>query len=192
MTVVYGYEMAPRNDLFASIADRASEMLTNSFFPGAALVNAFPACECAPPVSIAPLQVPHTVQYLPEWCPGAGFKKYARQCRKLTRELRDQPYAFVQKQMVSNLPATCSESILKLVATEVEGIAPHSVVKEMLERQEEEAVIKSVAGTTYAGSSLVYSISLLLCSSCASFSSCSRDRVFIAPLFIHHSISQSI
>lgn len=48
MTVVYGYEMAPRNDLFASIADRASEMLTNSFFPGAALVNAFPACQCSP------------------------------------------------------------------------------------------------------------------------------------------------
>jgi hypothetical protein len=44
MQVVYGYEMAPRDDLFASIADRASEMLTNSFFPGAALVNTFPMC----------------------------------------------------------------------------------------------------------------------------------------------------
>lgn len=114
MTVVYGYEMAPRNDLFASIADRASEMLTNSFFPGAALVNAFPA-----------------MKHLPEWCPGAGFKKFARECRKLTRELRDKPYAFVQKQMA-------------------EGVAPHSMVSEMLEHHEEEAVIKSVAGTTYA------------------------------------------
>ncbi|KAL4062870.1 CyP450 monooxygenase [Scleroderma citrinum] len=114
MTVVYGYEMAPRDDLFASIADRASEMLTNSFFPGAALVNAFPL-----------------LQHLPEWCPGAGFKKFARECRKLTRELRDKPYAFVQKQMA-------------------DGIAPHSMVSEMLERHEEEVVIKSVAGTTYA------------------------------------------
>jgi len=48
MQVVYGYEMAPRNDLFASIADRASEMLTNSFFPGAALVNTFPICMSFP------------------------------------------------------------------------------------------------------------------------------------------------
>lgn len=32
-----------------------------------------------------------------------------------------------------------------------EGIAPHSMVSEMLENNEEEAVIKSVAGTTYAG-----------------------------------------
>lgn len=33
----------------------------------------------------------------------------------------------------------------------VEGIAPHSMVSEMLENNEEEVVIKSVAGTTYAG-----------------------------------------
>ncbi|KIJ57779.1 hypothetical protein HYDPIDRAFT_34800 [Hydnomerulius pinastri MD-312] len=114
LTLVYGYKMEPRNDLFASIADRASDMLANSFFPGAALVNAFPV-----------------FQYLPEWCPGAGFKKYAQQCRKLTRKLRDLPYEYVQKQMA-------------------EGIAPHSVVSEMLEHNEEEVVIKSVAGTTYA------------------------------------------
>ena len=42
MAVVYGYKVAPRNDLFASIADRASDMLANCFFPGAALVNTFP------------------------------------------------------------------------------------------------------------------------------------------------------
>ncbi|KAI9566868.1 CyP450 monooxygenase [Boletus coccyginus] len=114
MTVVYGYEMAPQNDLFASIADRASEMLTNCFFPGAALVNTFPF-----------------LRHLPEWCPGAGFKQYAKICRKLTRDLRDLPFNFVRKQMA-------------------EGIAPHSMVSEMLENNEEEAVIKSVAGTTYA------------------------------------------
>lgn len=32
-----------------------------------------------------------------------------------------------------------------------EGVAPHSMVSEMLKHHEEEAVIKSVAGTTYAG-----------------------------------------
>ncbi|KAG1821682.1 cytochrome P450 [Suillus subaureus] len=92
MQVVYGYEMAPQDDLFASIADRASEMLTNSFFPGAALVNTFPM-----------------FQYLPEWCPGAGFK---------------------------NLHAN--------------GTAPQSIVSQMIQKHEEEAVIKAVAGTTYA------------------------------------------
>ncbi|KAN0092646.1 Cytochrome P450 [Tylopilus felleus] len=115
MKVVYGYEMARQDDLFATIADRASEMLTNSFFPGAALVNAFPI-----------------LQHLPEWCPGAGFKKYAKKCKQLTRQLQDLPYDFVRKQMA-------------------EGIAPHSMVTEMIENKEEEVVIKSVAGTTYAG-----------------------------------------
>ncbi|KAG9316121.1 cytochrome P450 [Chiua virens] len=114
MEIVYGYEMAPRNDLFASIADRASEMLTNCFFPGAALVNTFPV-----------------LQHLPEGFPGAGFKQYAKICCKLTRELRDLPFDFVRKQMA-------------------EGIAPHSMVSELIEKNEEEVVIKSVAGTTYA------------------------------------------
>lgn len=134
MTVVYGYEMAPRNDLFASIADRASEMLTNCFFPGAALVNTFPVRAYRvsfffPATVDARLD---TVQHLPEWFPGAGFKQYAKICKKLTRQLRDLPFNFVQKQIA-------------------EGIAPHSMVSEMLENKEEEVVIKSVAGTTYAG-----------------------------------------
>ena len=90
-----------------------------------------------------------SVQHLPEWCPGAGFKKFARECRKLTRELRDKPYAFVQKQMVDD--SASSPKIMFLMNIKVKGIAPHSMVSEMLEHNEEEAVIKSVAGTTYAG-----------------------------------------
>ena len=42
MKVVYGYEMVPQSDLFASIADRMSEMLTNCFFPSTALENTSP------------------------------------------------------------------------------------------------------------------------------------------------------
>ena len=72
------------------------------------------------------------MQHFPAWFPGAGFKRHAKICQKLTRQLRDLPYDFVKKQMA-------------------EGIAPHSVVLEMIERNEEEVVIKSVAGTTYAG-----------------------------------------
>ncbi|KAH7920238.1 CyP450 monooxygenase [Leucogyrophana mollusca] len=114
MVVVYGYEMAPQNDRFAQIADRASEMLTNSFFPGAALVNTFPI-----------------FQHLPEWFPGAGFKRFARECRKLTRELRDEPYEYVKRTMAA-------------------GTAPQSMVSEMIQNQEEVMVIKAIAGTTYA------------------------------------------
>ena len=78
------------------------------------------------------------MQHLPEWFPGAGFKKYAKKCQKLTRDLRDLPFNFVRQQMT-------------------DGIAPHSMVSEMLEKNEEELVIKSVAGTTYAGAYLTVS-----------------------------------
>ncbi|KIJ62861.1 hypothetical protein HYDPIDRAFT_30007 [Hydnomerulius pinastri MD-312] len=130
LALVYGYEMESRNDLFASIADRATEMLVNSIFPGVVLVNAFPV-----------------FQYLPEWFPGAGFKKYAKQCRKLTRQLRDLPYEYVQRQMVFVHFNLLRRELTQL--GKVEGIAPHSVVSEMLEHNEEEDVIKSVAGTMY-------------------------------------------
>ncbi|KIJ62862.1 hypothetical protein HYDPIDRAFT_30008 [Hydnomerulius pinastri MD-312] len=131
LTLVYGYEMEPRNDLFASIVDRAACMLTNSFVPGAALVNAFPV-----------------FQYLPEWCPGAGFKKYANECKKLVRKLRDLPYEYVQKQMVFVHFSLLGRELTRI--GKAEGIAPHSMVSEMLEHKEEEDVIKSVAGTVYA------------------------------------------
>jgi Flp pilus assembly protein TadD len=42
------------------------------------------------------------VNYLPEWCPGAGFKKTARQMRAQLHQTTEQPYRFVKKQMREN------------------------------------------------------------------------------------------
>ena len=39
------------------------------------------------------------VSYLPEWCPGTGFKRTARQWRATLTELTERPYAFVKHQM---------------------------------------------------------------------------------------------
>ncbi|EIW83661.1 CyP450 monooxygenase [Coniophora puteana RWD-64-598 SS2] len=90
MIVLYGYEIAPQGDRFAEIADTASEMLTNSFFPGAALVNALPF-----------------LRHLPSWFPGAGFKRYANICRAMTREMRDAPYDFVKKNSADGTGQHC-------------------------------------------------------------------------------------
>ena len=57
-----------------------------------------------------------TVQQLPEWFPGVGFKQYARKCKQLMRQLRDLPFDFVRKQMA-------------------EGIAPYAMVSEMMEER---------------------------------------------------------
>ena len=41
------------------------------------------------------------VRYIPEWVPGAGFKRLAREWAKITSEFYDKPFAFVKHQMVN-------------------------------------------------------------------------------------------
>jgi hypothetical protein len=40
------------------------------------------------------------VKYVPEWLPGAGFKKKAREWKKLSIELRDRPFELLKAAMV--------------------------------------------------------------------------------------------
>lgn len=41
-----------------------------------------------------------SLQYLPEWIPGIGFKKEARDLRKVVDEFLEKPFLFVKKKMV--------------------------------------------------------------------------------------------
>lgn len=42
-----------------------------------------------------------TVRYLPEWMPGAGFKKTARQWHATLMELAEKPLRFVKQEMAT-------------------------------------------------------------------------------------------
>jgi hypothetical protein len=39
------------------------------------------------------------VRYLPDWFPGTGFKRTAREWRETLTDLTERPYAFVKHQM---------------------------------------------------------------------------------------------
>lgn len=39
------------------------------------------------------------VRFLPDWCPGTGFKRTARRMAAQLRRTADQPYAYVKQQM---------------------------------------------------------------------------------------------
>lgn len=41
-----------------------------------------------------------TVKHLPDWLPGAGFKKTAARWKRTLDELTEKPYAFTKQQMV--------------------------------------------------------------------------------------------
>ncbi|KAF7374570.1 O-methylsterigmatocystin oxidoreductase [Mycena sanguinolenta] len=116
MATVYGYEVRPTNDYFVGLAEDAIKRLSDSFFPGAVAVNTFPI-----------------LRYLPSWMPGAGFQRFAAECRQLIKEMREAPFEFVKQNMRDGTDST-------------------SVVARLLENdQYDEDTIKDVAGSAYAG-----------------------------------------
>ncbi|KAF7374573.1 O-methylsterigmatocystin oxidoreductase [Mycena sanguinolenta] len=114
MATVYGYEVQPTNDHFVGLAEDAIKRLSDSVFPGAVAVNTFPI-----------------LRHLPSWMPGAGFQRFAAECRQLVKEMREAPFNFVKQNMRDGTDST-------------------SVVARLLEGNHyDEDTIKDVAGTAY-------------------------------------------
>ncbi|KAJ6585054.1 cytochrome P450 [Mycena capillaripes] len=119
MSTIYGYDIEPSNDRFVAISENAVKKLSDSFFPGAAVVNTFPI-----------------LRYLPSWFPGAGFQRFAAECRKLTGEMQQAPFEFVKQNMR-------------------DGVDSKSVVAQLLEAGQarqlsDEQAIQEMAATGYA------------------------------------------
>ncbi|KIJ96361.1 hypothetical protein K443DRAFT_10697 [Laccaria amethystina LaAM-08-1] len=79
MGVVYGITVAPENDRYITIAEKALEGMSKAANPGEFLVDIIPI-----------------LRYIPEWVLGAGFQRKAREWRAAVMEMRDAPYAVVQ------------------------------------------------------------------------------------------------
>jgi hypothetical protein len=73
--MTYGIQIKDSNDPFINIAEAAMKGVSASTAPGAFLVDVIPI-----------------LKYVPEFLPGAGFKKQARIWRKLQEDLRERPY----------------------------------------------------------------------------------------------------
>ena len=75
MSMTYGIQIKDTNDPFINIAEAAMKGVSAATAPGAFLVDVIPI-----------------LKYVPEFLPGAGFKKQARIWRKLQEDLRERPY----------------------------------------------------------------------------------------------------
>ncbi|KAF7346270.1 Cytochrome p450 [Mycena sanguinolenta] len=116
MATVYGYEVQPTNDHFVALSENAMKKLSASVFPGSVAVNTFPF-----------------LRYLPSWMPGAGFQRFAAECRQLTKEMKEVPFNFAKQNMRNGADST-------------------SVVARLLEADRyDDVAIQAVAGTAYAG-----------------------------------------
>ncbi|KAF5346774.1 hypothetical protein D9756_010418 [Leucocoprinus leucothites] len=73
--ITYGFPIKKRHDPTVEHAERAFSALAEAGTPGRFLVDIMPI-----------------LKYVPEWVPGAGFKKLAREWRSILLQLRDEPY----------------------------------------------------------------------------------------------------
>lgn len=85
ISLTYGLDIKDTNDPFVDLANRGIQSIAQAAAPGAFLVDLI-----------------SWLKYVPEWVPGAGFKKTARFWRKLQEDIREVPFAEAVNNMVSS------------------------------------------------------------------------------------------
>ncbi|KAG1750816.1 cytochrome P450 [Suillus lakei] len=134
MSVVYGYETAPRDDPIISIVERAVNLAVSSIKPEvAAFLGAFPF-----------------LQHIPSWFPGASFKRTAALSTKYAEDMIEAPFQYVEKNMASGSasPSMVADSLRR---AEDENVS-ETYVK----------AIKESAVTAFAAASETTSSTLLI------------------------------
>ncbi|KAJ7032293.1 cytochrome P450 [Mycena alexandri] len=132
--VAYGIKVLPVDDPYIALAERAVQSAAEASIPGRFMVDAFPL-----------------MKYIPEWFPGAKFKRKAKQWRKFAQDLQDVPFAEVQRQVTAGIvpPSFAGESLQAL-----NEYAPGRTYYD-------ENTIKGAAASSYAAGSETTAIALL-------------------------------
>ncbi|KAK0465859.1 cytochrome P450 [Desarmillaria tabescens] len=84
MQISYGYEIQEENDPFVKLADQATHHFALSTTPGAFLVNVIPI-----------------LRHIPDWFPGAEFKRTAKEWRSTLCKVVERPHDFVKQRIAA-------------------------------------------------------------------------------------------
>lgn len=84
LSLTYGVEIQPKDDPYIRISTEGAHSLMLASVPGTFLVDALPF-----------------LKYVPEWMPGASFKRKAREWRVFARGMLEMPFAASKKILVS-------------------------------------------------------------------------------------------
>ncbi|KAF8147907.1 cytochrome P450 [Mycena galopus ATCC 62051] len=90
ISVAYGIDTLPVNDPYIALAEEAVKSFSDVMVPGRFLVDSIPV-----------------LKYLPEWFPGAQFKRIAREGRLLSQAIRNVPFAETKRRMASGGAQSC-------------------------------------------------------------------------------------
>jgi hypothetical protein len=83
LNLAYGIDIKPENDPYINISERAIGLLNQASAPGKYFVDSIP-----------------WLKYVPDWFPGAQFKRDAKEWRKAALEFRDAPFEATKRDLV--------------------------------------------------------------------------------------------
>ncbi|KAJ6580641.1 cytochrome P450 [Mycena capillaripes] len=123
MDVTYGIDVRSSDDPYITLAKDAMHGFSVATIPGAFLVDTIPA-----------------LKYVPEWAPGAEFKRKARQWKKITRDLLEVPFSAAKQNIAIGTTKTSFTSLNLRILDDATGS----------EKEDQEAVVKAAAANMYA------------------------------------------
>jgi hypothetical protein len=146
LDIAYGLDIRTSDDPYLKRAEECLGIIDKAGNPGSFLVDIVPACaHCSFLFTFLCLKLPSLVKYVPEWMPGASFKRKAREWRGVAERFYTIPFDFVKQSMQEG---TAKSSFTSLALRDI---------TEKDDRAYQEELIKSLGGTMYTGA-------LFLCS----------------------------
>ncbi|KAJ7154766.1 cytochrome P450 [Mycena filopes] len=86
LLITYGHIVSDENDPYVEASTGVMTQFSEAGATGRWLVDLIPA-----------------LKYVPDWFPGAGFKKFARECRTKAREAFEVPFFSIKQQMIDGV-----------------------------------------------------------------------------------------
>ncbi|KAF9805828.1 hypothetical protein IEO21_08930 [Rhodonia placenta] len=115
MKLAYGFDVTTLKDEYIELIEEALKATTGSAGPASTLVDLFPP-----------------LRHIPEWVPGAGFKRRALAMKEIRRRMQASPYRRVKQAMrsgsvppsvTSRLLQSASEELDEATEWDIQGIA---------------------------------------------------------------------
>ncbi|KAK0469549.1 cytochrome P450 [Desarmillaria tabescens] len=102
MKTVYGYDVEPNGDRFVHLADQALTSIRVAGAEGTFLVDYLPI-----------------LKYIPDWFPGAKFKKLAQTWSKDVEDMKEEPFKYASESLANGIasPSFVSENLKRLKET---------------------------------------------------------------------------
>ncbi|KAF8626927.1 hypothetical protein AX17_006428 [Amanita inopinata Kibby_2008] len=121
LAVTYGIKTLPKHDPYIELVEKAVRPGLIAAVPGTYLVDVLPI-----------------LKYVPEWMPGAGFKRDAREWHGLAMNMLNEPYRVAKESIDTGsfMPSFVSKSLLDMKEGTITPL--------------QEDIIKTAAGTMYA------------------------------------------